>query len=217
MRAWPALLLALTATPAAAQRAGDDTGFLLAARAGYGLPFGEVARDGQAVEDVVPAKVPLWLELGYRFGPRVQGDLFVELAPGRVADAACGAGGSCHAYDLRFGVAVQLHLAPRASLDPWVGVGLGVEILQAEVQGPDPTAPPGGYEWKWAGIEIPLEVGVDVRISNRLAVGPYLSVSLAQFTSVEERPVGGTGPIGAIDDRELHGWVQAGLKATLRL
>lgn len=217
MRAPAALLLALAATGAAAQPAGEDQGFVLAARAGYGVPFGEVAHDGEALADLVPAKIPLWLQLGYRFARRVQGAAYVELAPARVDDAACGAGGSCEAFDLRFGLLVELRLAPGRTLDPWIGVGVGVEILQAEVQGPDPGAPPGEYESKWAGIEIPLELGLDVRISDRVALGPYATVSLAKFTSVEAHAVGGSGPTGSIEGRELHGWVQGGLRATFRL
>jgi hypothetical protein len=215
MRAWPALLLVLAAAPAAAQREGDDTGLVLGLRAGYGVPFGDLSRDGPAVRDVVPAKIPLRLDLGYRFALRVQGELFLELAPARVADEACGPGGSCDAYDLRFGLVVQLHLAPRAALDPWLAAGVGVEVLR--VEGPDPSAS-ARSERTWSGVELPLvEAGVDVRISRRLTLGPFVSATLAQFTSVEEGPVDGAATTGAIDARARHGWLQAGLKGTLRL
>ena len=222
MRAWPALLLALAlaagpAAAAAASPASDASGFLLSARVGWGVPFGDVSRDAQAVEDVVAAKVPIWLELGYRFARRVDGDLYVELAPARVAGAACGAGGACDGYDLRFGLLVHVHLAPTRAIDPWLGVGVGVETLQAEVQGPDPAAPAGGEQWTWSGIEVPLELGVDARLSARLTLGPYVSASLAQFTSLGEQPAGGAGATGSIDRRALHGWMQAGLRATFRL
>lgn len=214
MRAWPALLLVLAAAPAAAQREGDDTGLVLGLRAGYGVPFGDLSRDGPAVRDVVPAKIPLRLDLGYRFAARVQGELFLELAPARVADEACGAGGSCEAYDLRFGLAVQLHLAPRAALDPWIALGAGVEVLRAERAAP---AGAGRTERTWFGVELPLvEIGVDLRVSARLTLGPYVSATLAEFTSVEESPSDGGGTT-AVDARARHGWVQAGLKGTLRL
>ena len=216
MRAWPALLLALVAAPAAAQP-GEDSGFLVSARAGYGAPFGEVASDGAAVDEIVPGKLPLWLELGYRIVPRVHGDIYVELAPARVGDGACGRGGSCQAYDLRFGLLLLLRLAPGRTVDPWVGAGVGVEVLQAEVQGPDPAATSGDHERRWTGIEVPLEAGVDLRLSSRLAVGPYVSATLAWFTSVEEGPADGAGATRSIDDRALHGWLQAGLKATFGL
>ncbi len=218
MRAWLALLLALAAAPGTAQPPGEDgSDFLVSARAGYGAPFGDVVRDGEAVDEIVPGKFPLWLELGYRLTPRVVGDVYVELAPARVARGACGAGRSCQAYDLRFGLLVLLRLAPGRTVDPWVGAGVGVEVLQAEVQGPDVTASPADFERRWTGIEIPLEAGVDLRLSSRLALGPYVSASVAWFTSVEEGPADGAGATGSIDDRALHGWLQAGLKATYRL
>jgi hypothetical protein len=222
MRARPALLLALAvaAGPAAAapaRRTPDASGFLLSARAGWGVPFGDLSRGEPAVEDVVSAKVPIWLELGYRFARRVDGGLYVELAPARVAAAACGAAGACDGYDLRFGLLVHVHLAPARTIDPWLGVGIGVETLQAEVQGSDPAAPAGGEERTWSGIEAPLELGVDARLSPRLKLGPYVSVSLAQFTSHEEQPAAGVSATGSIGRRALHGWMQAGLRATFRL
>lgn len=216
MRLRPILLVALLAAPAAARPgAPDESGVILGLRAGYGVPFGEVEQDSEAVREVVDAKVPLWLELGYRFNRRVQGMLFFELAPASVSSERCAAGG-CDAYHFRFGVAVQLHLAPGARLDPWVGAGVGMEVLRAEIDDPDAT--PVRRELTWAGLELTVaEAGLDVRISRRFTLGPYLSVSLGEFTSRSERPEGGSSARDPIDEREEHGWVQAGLKATILL
>jgi hypothetical protein len=216
MRLRRILLLVLFAAPAAARPdAPDESGVLLGLRAGYGVPFGDVERDAAAVREVADEKLPLWLELGYRFNPRVQGAIFFELAPARVASERCTDGG-CDASHVRFGVAVQLHLAPGARLDPWIGAGIGIEVLRAEID--DPGATPVRRELTWAGLELPVaEAGVDVRMSRRFSLGPYLSASFGQFTSRSERPEGGSSARDPIEDRERHGWIQAGLKATILL
>jgi hypothetical protein len=216
MRLRPILLVVLLAAPAAARPdASDESGVLLGFRAGYGVPFGEVERDSEAVREVADAKLPLWLELGYRFDRRVQGTLFFEFAPASVSSERCAAGG-CEAYHVSFGVAVQLHLAPGGRLDPWIGAGVGMEVLRAEID--DPGATPVRRELTWAGLAFPIaEAGLDVRISHRFTLGPYVSVSFGRFTSRSERPQGGSSARDPIGEREEHGWVQAGLKATILL
>jgi len=221
MRAGPAVLLAAViglAVPAAAAQprgVGDD-GLVIAVRVGWGLPFGDVSRDppALAVKEVAEAKMPFSLDLGYRFNRRVWGEIFFELAPARVADGSCAASASCSASDVRIGVAMQLHLAPAATFDPWIGLGVGVEVLSTEAD-----VPTGGrIESSWAGFELPfVEAGVDVAVNRWFSLGPYGSASFAQFTSAARRPEGGTTARDSIADRASHGWTQLGLKATLRL
>lgn len=210
---------ALAAAPGASARPAraDDGGLVIGARVGYASPFGDVVRDGASLEDVADAKLPIWLELGYRFDRRVRGELYLEVAPASVADGSCAPDVPCSAADVRFGVAVRFHLAPAALLDPWIGLGVGLEMLRAEVFDPGPFRAPGRYELRWSGIELPLEVGLEIAVADRISLGPYLSVSVAQFTSVRERPVGGASATGALDARATHGWLQLGLAASLRL
>src|SRR5512135_3882072 len=155
MRARPLLLIALLAAPVAAGAAGprrppDEDGILFGVRGGWGLPFGDVV-PGAPLPDLVETKLPLWLEVGYRFNGLVRAELYFELAPMSLANP-CPTGAACSAFDVRSGVALQLHPAPRSWLDPWIGLGLGVEYLQA-------TAPPAGspaaWELSWYGLEVP--------------------------------------------------------------
>jgi hypothetical protein len=220
MRARLAVLLVALAAPAAALEpdAAGETGLVLGARVGWGRAFGELAHDAVAVRDVVEAKLPIWLEVGYRFGPRFHGELYFELAPGSVRSEFCTSGVSCSATDVRFGIALQLHLAPRALLDPWIAVGVGIEVLKAQLSDADPLVPPGRNELTWTGFELPLvEAGIDVRISRRFSLGPYVSGSFGQFTSLTVEPNGGASTSAEVDDRGNHGWIQVGLKSTLRL
>lgn len=222
MRASLALLLAVTAASARPARAEppdvpDQTGLVLALRAGGGVAFGSLESGGVPVRDVVQWKVPLWLEVGYRFNPHVRGELYFEYGPGSVASAYCSPGVTCSAADARFGLAVQLHLAPERLVDPWIGVGFGVEVLNAHLSDAVPLGAAGRHEFTWAGIELPVEVGLDVAVSERFTVGPYVSAAFGQFTSISQGPVGEDRESGAIDRRSTHGWVQVGIKTTLKL
>ncbi|HEX9050952.1 MAG TPA: hypothetical protein VF841_10505 [Anaeromyxobacter sp.] len=219
MRGRPLLLLALLAAlPAAARAAGpsrgpDDDGILFGVRGGWALPSGDIA-PGEPLDGLADAKLPLWLELGYRFSGHVRAEIYFELAPMTLA-SPCPSGAACSAFDVRSGLALQLHPAPRSWLDPWVGFGLGVEYLQATT----PIAGGGVAAWQlsWYGVEVPVEVGLDLAISDVFTLGPYATVSFAQFTSASARPPGGATASGAIDRRATHGWGQAGLKMTLKL
>jgi hypothetical protein len=217
MRALLPLLLAVASiAPPSPARAEPPApaGPIFALRAGVGIATGDVERGGPEVRDLVDRKLPLGLEIGYRFGPRVWGELFFELAPASAASSLCAAGADCTASDARIGLAVLLRLAPRSFLDPWVGVGLGVEVMNAK--GWD-AATSSEREWSWAGVELPLvEAGVDVAVTDRLGVGPWASMTVARFTSESVEAGSGTTS-GKIQDRATHGWLSGGVKATLKL
>jgi hypothetical protein len=214
------LLLAALAGPAVAGAKPDpagDTGLVLGARAGYAVAFGRFAAESVDVRDVVEAKLPLGLGLGYRFGRHLRGEFFFELAPASVDDTFCTPSASCSASDLRFGLALEIHLSSGAPLDPWVGVGFGIEVLNAQLSDAEPLAPAGRNELTWAGIELPLLAGIDFAVSDQLSVGPFVSGTFGSFTSLSRRPQGGARASGAIDERDTHGWLHAGLRMALRL
>jgi hypothetical protein len=220
MRALAAVLATLAAAPVlaapAAARAPDvprESGITFALRAGYGAPFGKVSRDGLPVDDLVRNKVPFALELGYRFGPLLQGALYLELARATL-EPACPQGESCEASDVRFGLAVRLHLAAARRVDPWLGAGFGIEVMNV-AYAPDPGGPLA--EIAWSGLEVPVEAGLDVRATERLVVGPVFQATFARFTGASLRASGSTSQSEAIGARATHGWLQLGVRATLRL
>src|SRR5512133_3238234 len=217
MRGRPLLLLALLAAPASVRASGSsaagEDGILFGVRGAWALPAGDIA-PGEPLKDLAGAKLPLWLEVGYRFNGHVRAEIYFELAPMSLAEP-CPSGAACSAFDVRSGLALQLHLAPRSWVDPWIGLGFGVEYLQATT----PIAGGGVTAWElsWYGLEVPVEAGLDLAISDVFTVGPYASVSFAQFTSASKKKPGEPTTSGAIDRRATHGWGQAGLKMTLKL
>jgi hypothetical protein len=197
-------------------RGPGPQGITFSARLGYGIPSGPISDEGDgALDDLVDWKVPLWVEVGFRFNPQVWGGLYLELASTSVNDAFCLPGRSCDASDIRFGLDLQLHLRPYRPIDPWIGIGFGVEVLRAEAfdLGANDIS-----EFSYAGLELPLlEGGVDVALSPYVSMGPYVSWSLGTFTSFRVETPGLSDIDGRIDDRALHSWFEVGVKGTLKL
>ncbi|HET9553978.1 MAG TPA: hypothetical protein VFP50_13495 [Anaeromyxobacteraceae bacterium] len=208
-----ALLAAAPCTARPAPPAAEATGIYLGLRAGLGRPWGDLSATAGPVSGVVAAKVPAWIELGYQFARRVRAGLYLELAPAWLARAACPEGLRCEGSDVRLGLELQLLLAPGAPISPWLGLAGGVEILT------DTTRVAGSrLDRRWAGPELPiLSAGVDVAAGAALTIGPFVSASAAVFTGVSDAVSGSGGVTEGVGGRALHGWVQAGLRATARL
>jgi hypothetical protein len=213
----PAALLA--AAPAVARPAppppppAEETGILVGLRAGWGRPWGDLSTGAGPVSAVVASKVPAWVELAYQLSRRVRAGLYLEVAPAWLARAACPEGLRCEGSDVRFGLELQLLLAPSSRISPWLGVGAGVEVLTATA-----TRLTGErLDRRWTGPELPiLSAGVDVA-AGAFTVGPFVSASAAAFTGVSD-VASGTGAVSeGVGGRALHGWLQGGLRATLRL
>ena len=190
-----------------------DQGITLSARLGFGSPAGDISDDRDvngvrvdpALDDLVRYKVPIWFELGYRFNPAVDHDFCL---PGR----------SCDAANVRFGADMQLHFSPHASIDPWVGMGIGMEFLSVEAY--DPSI--GDISrFTWRGLELPLlEAGLDLAVSPRATIGPYVAWSVGYYTRYGVESPGFPDVSGSIHDRAIHtraDWFQIGVKGTLKL
>jgi opacity protein-like surface antigen len=207
----PALARAEEATPLL------ESGPIFALRVGYGVPSGETeaAGAGHPLSALVEAKVPLGFELGYRLSRRFWVELHFDFAPAKPAAALCADGASCSATDARVGAQLQLRLVPGGWIDPWIGAGVGAEVLK--VAGREPTS--GAHvEWTWAGVEVPfVEAGADVAVSERIGVGPWASLTLARYTSESVKVESGAAVGAGIHARASHGWLAGGLQATLRL
>lgn len=221
-----AALLALPAGSAAAPAPAQadaalgpaEQGFVLSARGGFARPHGDLSGEGDPPLDaVVRSRTTAGLELGYRFDPRFWLGLFLEFAPVRVHRAYCLT--SCDGESVRFGAGLQLHLAPRRRLDPWVGAGVALEFLTVEAA-VDLDGDGGGdedRELQYAGISLPLQAGLDLALSPRLRIGPYVLLSPGQYTSVRARAPDVSGVRVRIEERATHVWAEVGLRIAVLL
>jgi hypothetical protein len=178
------------------------TGFAIALRTGWAIPQGDVEKGVSLAESVVGA-VPFWLDLGYRATDQLLFGVYMQYAHVFVRDCAGPSG--CNASDVRFGFQAQWHFGAREAIDHWVGIGTGFEIYDEDV---------GDTSRRLAGYElVNLQAGEDLSLGRRFGLGPFVSISLGKFTTVQRFASDDSAPIGAdVAATGLHTWVVIGLR-----
>ena len=187
--------------------AKSESGFTMGLRLGYAIPMGDAA--GLAtMDDFFGGSVPLWVDLGYRIDRSMFIGAYLQYAFGTVGDpfnATCTASGiDCSASTLRIGAEFLYKFMPDASFAPWVGVGIGYEVtsITASVAGASASTDFSGFEF------VNLQLGGDFKVGSNFALGPYVALSVAQYSTV----AGATG-----FSKGTHEWLQFGLKGTFDL
>jgi hypothetical protein len=178
----------------------DGSGFAFGFRAAWAFPFGDLnATDGLSSQ--VAGQIPVWLEAGWRFSKNVYAGAYFQYGAGFSAN--CPLGADCSNHGLKFGIEGIYNVAPDASLQPWVGLGIGYETLSVSYAGAD-----SNYKgWELANVQL----GLDFAPSKQFSIGPYASCSVFGKYSSQESS-GYTNDISA-----SHAWLQLGLKATIKL
>lgn len=123
------------------------------------------------IEDVAGPGGTVELQLGYRTSPRFSAGIYGAVAWFRHGDAI---GDGSRAYGAIAGVQAVWHTSEARSIDPWLSIGAGWRGLWINRIG----APSSSMQ----GIELlRLQLGIDYRVSPRLAVAPVISASLSMF------------------------------------
>lgn len=199
----PAIALAQTAAqPAARERSepreprsypAPSNALEITAGTGYTQGLGMI-REGLSVPDVATSGVGFDLGIGYRMSPRVG-----LLAAGQYQALTPERGN--HARGLTTSVAAQFHFAPTRVLDPWLELGAGYRFLWETPAAPGPTLLTHGIQLARA------RVGLDVRASEVLALGPVVGADLNMFL-FQDVP----GQPTNISDPRLNTFVFAGVQ-----
>jgi len=192
--------------PAALDAAGVD----FAARVAYALPFGSVSATGGKLSDEVGGAVPLVLEVGYRLNAEVAIGALFQYAYALPRDSApgCGDPNTCSGRVVRLGVEGVYNIHLDGALTPWIGVGTGYEwvTLSGSAGGRTASIAARGFEL------VTFQGGGDYRISPAFALGPFVSVSLADY-AVETAVAPGVQAVNPnIADKRLHEWLQLGVR-----
>ena len=195
-------------------------GLQLGLRLGYAPAMGDafqVKGDPQAAKmsDGVKSQVPLQLDVSYRFDKFLAAGAYLSYGFGQVGgqikDLCDSNGLDCSASVVRVGVqGIYTFSQAQAALVPWAAVNLGYERGKLEASGFGASGSETASGW-----ELGLTVGGDYRATPQFAIGPFVGLSLGQYTSAES---GGALGGGSLDiDKKLHEWLQLGVRGTFDL
>ena len=99
-----------------------------------------------------------------------------------------------------------------AALIPWVGLGLGYEWMGVteSTNGGTMTFGENGFEF------ITLQGGGDYFVAPNFAIGPFLSLSFARYSTVTA-DFAGTSTSMDVRNPAVHEWLQLGVRGTFSL
>ncbi len=219
--------------------AQSSSGLALGLRSGYAIPMGKAgalptSATGGAVDpnkdnlhDSITGMVPLWFDVGYRVNPAVYVGGFFQYGFAFVnkdVASACNQGISCSAHDVAFGANLHYHILPDAQFDPWVGAGLGYELITASESGSvtianatfnvDGSTTLKGFQF------LVLEAGGDLKATPDFAVGPFVNFALGQYSTWSSNTTANgvtQDQSGDLQDTGMHEWLTIGLRGQYNL
>ena len=189
----------------------------VALRLGYGIPIGESDED-HPLGDTYLAKIPFWLDLGFKVTPNVLVGLYGQYAYALMASGVCSDDDRCSGDVFRFGVQAHYDVSPEKELSPWIGAGIGYEVARGRgpvdyprmgLRGARTTVRLSGFEF------LNMQGGVNFRWGSGLALGPFVSLSTGQYDAChvevegEDQECDLERDLGA---KSLHQWVVFGVR-----
>jgi hypothetical protein len=199
------VLVALLATVTAAPQASDG-GVQLAVRGAFNVPAGSI--DSRTnFNDGFAGFAPFGLEAGYRFDRHLYLGLFGEYGFGFVKN--CAAGLDCSAHTWALGLNGRYHFTVSPRLRTWLGFNAGYEWFTGDVSAPaNNTASVSAHGLRYFGGEM----GLDLFVAPMVAVGPYFSGSVGEYSS-ESQTVNGTNATPSFE-KAMHAFFQFGLRVS---
>ena len=144
--------------------------FELSLGGGYTQGTGDIRQSGATVQDVSGAGGTVELKLGYRVTPNFAFGAYGTFAAYTKADDAPGT----DVFGATAGAYADWHFRPDRSIDPWISLASGFRGLW--------LSPDQGKKTSILGWEIArLQVGVDYRVTQAVALGPVVGASLNAF------------------------------------
>jgi hypothetical protein len=207
---WLVAGILTAATPALAQQGeeADTDGLEIGLRVGYGIPLGTLAGNTK-LSDLMTATIPFVFEIGKRFNSDYTVGLFFQYAVGLVKNgdtSGCGNGmPSCSSADYRFGIEGLYRIKVPGAFTPWIGFSVGYEILTIgqTLDGIDSSMSLRGFQYA------ALEAGGNLRLTPTVSLGPYVSYSFGQYSTVST-----SGGDQDVTNSGIHSWLQLGARTT---
>jgi hypothetical protein len=191
--------------------------FELGLRVGYAPALGDAFKDPQTnqtakLSDGIKSQVPIQIDASYKFDKDWAAGLYVSYGFGQVGQAATCTPDVCSksANDLRLGAqGFYTFSKVGGPFLPWVGLGLGWERAYAALSADGAT-----LSDTLSGFEAILQVGGDYKLAEQFSIGPYVTYSLGQYTSMSVNISGaptGNGTTNLSIDRTFHSWFSFGV------
>jgi hypothetical protein len=171
--------------------AAPANAFEVGVATGYTQGVGPIGGGMQDVEDLARAGGAVELDAMYRINPT-----FAVGAYGSFSTYATGdrLSDQTDVFGATAGIQAAAHLRPERSVDPWVSLGAGWRGLW--------LSPESGKSTSLQGLELArLQLGVDYRISEDVAIAPVIGGSLNMFLS-EDSPM--TTKYTEISDKKVN-------------
>ncbi len=183
----------------------SDVGFSVGLRVGYSVPLGS-AKD-VPVSSLVQGMVPIGVDVGWFFNPHfyVGGYFLYGIATGIEASngGVCNdPDESCSANMFRMGVVAHYHFRPEAQLDPWLGGGIGYDIVNFQAQ--DTSLGTVDQSASLHGFDLTLDTGLDYKPLPYVGMGPFAELAAGHYNS-------------ETSSTALHEWLTFGLRLRTNL
>jgi hypothetical protein len=157
---------------------------------GYSQGGGKLGGNMPDLDDVAGPGGALELDLGYRFTPSFSLGAYGTLG---LYDRGDSVASDTNIIGASAGIQAAWHFRPDRSVDPWVRLGTGWKGIWLD--------PDEGKATSLQGLELArLQVGVDYRVSEDIAISPVIGASLSTFIS-EDSPM--TTEYTEIDDKDV--------------
>jgi len=145
---------------------------------GYTQGFGKLGGGMNNLEDVASAGGALEIDAAYRIIPNLSVGLYGTFSQSANGDRIPN---STDVFGASAGVQAAWHFRPATSIDPFVNLGTGWRGLWLN--------PSSGKTTSLQGFELArLQLGVDYRVSEDVAIAPVIGGSLNMFVS-EDSPM----------------------------
>ena len=210
-------LAILTAAALLLVPAASHAQVILGARLGYAFGAGDVGGFSGATEhmsDWTKSHVPLQLEALFKVAPQwAIGPYFSygwAQPGGDLKDGCDSPGFDCSARVMRLGVEAIYTFQQPGGFVPWLGAGLGYEWSKVHAEGNGIS-----FDINASGFEfLNLQGGGDWKLSSKFKMGPFVQLSLGQYSNVD-----GSGDVVVNDltSKKVHEWFQIGVRGAFDL
>jgi hypothetical protein len=179
-------------------------------RLAYGIPDGNLFK-GQSLSGLESAMYRIEGDSDFLVVPQLIIGVHAAFAlggEGNSISGGCSADGvSCTIWNFDIGAHAEYMFLPReAPFSPWVGAGVGWELLSYSTSDSAGNSASGSA----SGFDFDVSGGLDFN-AGRLQFGPYVNIKAGQYTTVSDA----FGDSTSVTNTDWHEWIIIGIRGRL--